>query len=559
MKKNYNKIVFLTIMNLFLLVDTVFSQKTNVTETKLIVTEEIATFCKVWGFLKYFHPHVADGTYNWDEQFVTQLPLLLKIENIGERSLFYLNWINSLGAVEKSKSFNDAIDDSKYFLKNMDFNWLENKAIFNEETINKLLFIKDNRYQKKTFYIEQKNNGSISFINQLPHKNEEFPAEAYRILAFAQYWNSVEYFFPYKYLTTVNWNETLYQMIPKFIDAQNDTQYDLAKRETVVSTDDGHAHFRTLNTDLYFGAFLFPATVKMIEEKAVITSFLNPALAKENDLKIGDIILSSNDGEIENLIDDKLKYVNGSNGSAKLRDNYYYLLNGPSDSVRIVLSRNELNIEEKIKRYPFQSIFTEQLKPTKYKVINNRIGYINMASLEEKDVKQMMKEFQNLKGLIIDLRNYPKFFPYNIASRFIKEKKDFSILTEPDLSFPSRFKFGKAKTVVPSGQYYSGKVIILVNEETQSRAEYSVMLLQTGDNVTTVGSKTAGADGDISSFYFSSNSKSTLSSLGVYYPDKSETQRVGVKIDIEIKPSILGIQTGKDELLEEAITQIDRF
>jgi C-terminal processing protease CtpA/Prc len=37
------------------------------------------------------------------------------------------------------------------------------------------------------------------------------------------------------------------------------------------------------------------------------------------------------------------------------------------------------------------------------------------------------------------------------------------------------------------------------------------------------------------------------------YPDKTETQRKGVKIDIEIKPTIEGLKQGRDEILEKAI------
>lgn len=94
---------------------------------------------------------------------------------------------------------------------------------------------------------------------------------------------------------------------------------------------------------------------------------------------------------------------------------------------------------------------------------------------------------------------------------------------------------------------------MLVNEETQSRAEYSVMCLQTANNVITIGSQTAGADGDMSYIEFVGGYKSVMSGTGVYYPDGTITQRKGVKVDIEILPTIKGIQEGKDEVLEKAI------
>jgi C-terminal processing protease CtpA/Prc len=49
-----------------------------------------------------------------------------------------------------------------------------------------------------------------------------------------------------------------------------------------------------------------------------------------------------------------------------------------------------------------------------------------------------------------------------------------------------------------------------------------------------------------------------ISGLGVYYPDGTETQRVGIVPDIIIKPTIKGIKEGKDEVLEKAIEIILR-
>ena len=47
-----------------------------------------------------------------------------------------------------------------------------------------------------------------------------------------------------------------------------------------------------------------------------------------------------------------------------------------------------------------------------------------------------------------------------------------------------------------------------------------------------------------------------ISGIGVYYPDGTKTQRVGIVPDIEVKPTISGIRNGKDELLEKAIELI---
>ena len=47
-----------------------------------------------------------------------------------------------------------------------------------------------------------------------------------------------------------------------------------------------------------------------------------------------------------------------------------------------------------------------------------------------------------------------------------------------------------------------------------------------------------------------------ISGIGVFYPDKKPTQRVGILPNMEVKPTIKGILAGRDELLEAALRQI---
>jgi C-terminal processing protease CtpA/Prc len=107
-------------------------------------------------------------------------------------------------------------------------------------------------------------------------------------------------------------------------------------------------------------------------------------------------------------------------------------------------------------------------------------------------------------------------------------------------------------------KYYKGKIIVLIAETTQSHAEYSTMMLQTIPKTITIGSKTAGADGNISYLNLPGGIRAVYSGIGIYYPDGRETQRVGIIPDIEVKPTIQGIREGRDEILEKAIEVINQ-
>jgi C-terminal processing protease CtpA/Prc len=104
--------------------------------------------------------------------------------------------------------------------------------------------------------------------------------------------------------------------------------------------------------------------------------------------------------------------------------------------------------------------------------------------------------------------------------------------------------------------HYSGKIMILVDENSQSQAEYTAMAFRAAPGAVVVGSTTAGADGNVSQIALPGGLSTMISGLGVFYPDKKPTQRIGIVPDIEARPTIAGIRAGRDEVLETALRQI---
>jgi C-terminal processing protease CtpA/Prc len=47
-----------------------------------------------------------------------------------------------------------------------------------------------------------------------------------------------------------------------------------------------------------------------------------------------------------------------------------------------------------------------------------------------------------------------------------------------------------------------------------------------------------------------------ISGLGVFYPDHRPTQRIGIVPDLTVEPTVKGIASGRDEILEAAIRAI---
>ena len=133
---------------------------------------------------------------------------------------------------------------------------------------------------------------------------------------------------------------------------------------------------------------------------------------------------------------------------------------------------------------------------------------------------------------------------------------EFARFTIGDLSNPGAFHWGEVASLQPSEPHYAGKVVILVDEVSLSQAEYTTMALRSVRGATVIGSTTAGADGNVSQIPLPSGISTMISGIGIFYPDKSPTQRIGMIPDLEVKPTIAGIRDGRDEVLEAAVRQV---
>jgi C-terminal processing protease CtpA/Prc len=138
-------------------------------------------------------------------------------------------------------------------------------------------------------------------------------------------------------------------------------------------------------------------------------------------------------------------------------------------------------------------------------------------------------------------------------------KNPFVKVSTGSIETPGLFAFQKQLLEVghKNNDYYKGKVVILVNEESQSSAEFHAMAYRVHPNAIVLGSTTAAADGNVSQIVLPGGITTMISGIGIYYPDGRETQRIGIVPDIELKPTIKGIKEGRDEVLERALQIIN--
>ncbi|MBP2618056.1 S41 family peptidase [Chryseobacterium jejuense] len=518
--------------------------------------QKLESLCRVWGFLKYYHPQVVKGNLNWDQQLFKKINELERINDKAALNDLYSNWIASLGKIKECTECLQE-SDKTYFLKNFDLSWIDNSATFTPATSQKLHYIENNRNIGNHHYIG-KGGRKIFFRNENSY-GSQFTSKQVSLLELFRYWNYVEYFFPYKYQTDQNWNDVLTEMIPKFINVNNDNDYQLTLAELVTKTDDSHTYlFSPLISLHLYGNRKLPVEYSYAEGKLVITRINDNRFREKTPFNIGDVIYDVNGKTIPQMVNSLGKHVPASNSWGKVNKVKSKLLFSNSDSLSVKLERNGQNLEVAAKTYFVKDIIIKKVPvPQKWKFLDEekKIGYVNMGVLAKDEVNEMYRELKSSESIIFDLRNYPKLTIIPLSQLLLPQSTVYYQFNFPETNYPGKFYSRKNNIGRKNPDYYKGNIIVLVDENTQSQAETTTMMFKQHPKSKVIGSNTSGANGDIIKFRIA-DLDTCFTGLGAYYPDGRETQRIGIIPDILVKPSVEGIKNGKDEVLERALLYI---
>ena len=116
------------------------------------------------------------------------------------------------------------------------------------------------------------------------------------------------------------------------------------------------------------------------------------------------------------------------------------------------------------------------------------------------------------------------------------------------------------QTTIPdslSSPIYKGKIVVLINESTQSGLETIALEIRNNCNSTLVGRSTSGALGRVT-FVPLLGQRASFSNFALFSADGTELQRKGINPDIVVLPTIDAIRNGRDEILNAGIDFIKK-
>ena len=527
-------------------------------------TTGIKNFIKVWGFLKYHHPAIATGNIDWDSVFINNVQEIRDANNPNEFNKKILEVINMPG--EAPKINQQKTPDNLFLLNETNTTWITTSKVFNNEVKTQLKYIYENKNQDTNRYIKRSYN-TTDFSGEKTYDSLGLPDVRYRLLFLSRFWNIINYYSPYKYLTT-NWDDVLERFIPKIMASKDTLTYYKTLQELCKSLNDGHAQLtlprETNTTDLFFGNYTVPFYCEIINEEVAIRNVPNDSLCKSLNIQQGDVVLKVNGKNIKEIINQRRRYITASNYASEMHELSKYILDGETPTVKLELKRGDKIIQTTVTRVSTQpknwSAFINYThNDVGYKILHDSVLLIYAAQIWNGNIDTIKHLIKQSKAVIFDVRNYPGndafFF---ITDPFLSEPKtiNYSTVALPALPGFFTWQLNPNKIGHHSDSAFKGKVIILCDARTQSQGEYSCMVLQTIPQAVTIGSQTAGADGIARKIPMGGGLHAYYSCYGVYYPDKTQTQRTGIKIDIPVRKTVAALKNNKDEILDRALQYI---
>lgn len=529
-------------------------------ELSNVQIQNLATTGKVWGFLKYHHPLIVAGERHWDYDLLRVLPAILAAPDRATANAALAKWVAGLGPVKPCACVK--LDENDIHLR-PGLAWLSDTKLLGTELSTSLQSIHANRQAStKQFYVSQVPQiANPSFDHELTYQSIKLPDPGFQILALYRFWNIIEYWFPYRDVVPDDWDKVLMDSLPKVALTKSAEAYQLAMMELIARVHDTHANlWSSIAVRPPTGTCQLPVNVRFIEGVPVISGYVGQ-VGETSGLKPGDVITELDGVAVAKLMDRWKPYYAASNEPTRLRDIAMQMTRGDCGKTTIGVKRNDAAMEISAERVSSKDLprssFTHDLPGETFRLLSKDVAYLKLSSVKLDQAAKYIESAAGTKGLIVDIRNYPsEFVVFALGSLLVEQKTDFVRFTRGDLSNPGAFYWGPPFALEPKEPHYPGKIVILVDELSQSQAEYTTMAFRSSPRATVIGSTTAGADGNVSPIPLPGGFRSMISGIGVFYPDKKPTQRIGIIPNREVKPTIAGIRAGRDEVVEAAIREI---
>jgi hypothetical protein len=509
--------------------------------------DNLALLTQVWGFAKYHHPQVVDGSRNWDYDLFRAIPPVLAAPDRATAVAVLVTWLDELGPIPACSPCAQLPSDAYLQPEN---DWIQDAAVLGPTLSERLVEIHRNRpVSESQRYISFTVVGNPDFYGESNYHTVPEVDAGYRLLALFRFWNIIHYWFPYRDIMDEDWDGVLREFLPEMMQPMDGDTYRRTLIRLIGRVHDTHANlWSDLHVQPPTGGDVAPLALRFVEGKLVVRAYAHlEGLA--TGLERGDVIQNIDGQSVESLVDSLRAYHPASNEAVRLRDIARNVTRG-TGPVLLEGVGADGPFSTMVQRVPVEDtwplLYQHDLSGEPFRMLSDSVAYVKISNAVARDAADYITQARDAAVLVIDCRGYPdEFLVFALGGHLVAGAAPFARFTYGDPTNPGAFLWTESQVHMPLQPRFDGKVVILVDEMTQSSAEYHAMAFRAAPNAIVVGSTTAGADGNTSGIPLPGAARAMISGIGVFYPDGTPTQRVGILPDLVVRPTIEGMRSGQ--------------
>lgn len=284
----------------------------------------------------------------------------------------------------------------------------------------------------------------------------------------------------------------------------------------------------TLGEFVGIGLYLAPTS----DGKIGVIAPIKGSPAKDAGIESGDIILSVNGKNYDaNTMDEAVRNMKGKKGEKVTLE----ILSTDKKIKKVTVTKTDIHPET-----------------VNSKILDNKIGYMQIISFEDRTHKEFSENLKNLQskginGLIIDLRSNPG----GLVDQVVKIADD--ILPQAMIVYTENKDGKQQKYMSDDKNKLDLPIVVLVDKGSASASEILAAALQDNKKATIVGTNTFGKGIIQSVMELKDGTGLVITTAQYFTPNGNMVHKIGIKPDIEVK---YDPNTGYDNQLKKAIEVI---
>ena len=198
-------------------------------------------------------------------------------------------------------------------------------------------------------------------------------------------------------------------------------------------------------------------------------------------------------------------------------------------------------------------------KPEKLAELKPGMWYVDLDRISENEFEEALPKLAQAKGVVFDLRGYPKVSP-TFLQHLTDKPLESALWNKPIVTQPDRKNWDWDASgrweLEPKAPRISGKVAFLTGGGAISYAESCMGIVEAYKLAEIVGETTAATNGNVNPFTLPGGYTISWTGMKVLKHDGTIHHGVGIRPTISVKPTIQGLVEGRDEVLEKGLESV---